>query len=351
MRSSRLLSALLVALALVVVVLGGFGVGVARAQDAAPSAEESVRRVRQLPIEEKRRLKEALERFRALAPEQREALRTKARTVGVDRLGELAGRDFDAVRRRHARLQAELEEILRLLGGPERLAALAPEERAYVRAEALRRFQAHCHQQLVERMTQSSPILGPLSDAERRARTRRGVDAVIDRLVEEKTPEEQTRFRALPPVEQRRERARLIAEWRMRQTPLFATKFDNNVLAKFIEAPREKRREIVGRHVRWFHLWSLLRADQVDRETLRMLGQLGADERAHIAMTYEEARATPAAARRARIVDRIRELYGTAAQTPGRAPPPRLRDILRERPRDGLPAPDPKPAQPVAEPR
>ncbi len=328
--------------------------GAARAQDPA-SKEDQIQRLRRLPADEKKKLKDALDRFRALTPAQRDALRAKAREVGAERLGELAGRDFEKLKKLNAGLQREQDEILRLLGGPERLAGFTPAERAYVRFMALRGFQEHCRLRLLETAGLAPTAFNALGPAEKRDWRKKSVDAAVDKMLAEKTIEEQARIRALSSVEQRRERAALFAEWRMRETPAFVKKFENFRLQKLLDMTPEERAKVVANQVRWFELTSLLAGDGADHDTLKMLRQLRADERARVALVYGESRDLSPVDRRARVVEKIRELYGSGTFDPDRAARPafsRLREILRERrgeqpsPPTTPPAPQPSSAQP-----
>ena len=303
----------------------------ASAQDAAPSREEQVRRIRQLPAEEKARLKEALARFNALPAERRDELRKKASDVGADRLGELSGRNFEALRRKHQHLRAEMDEIARLLGGPERLAGFTPEERAYVRAEAMRGFQRHCRQRLLEGATLAAGF-EQLPRAEKKARMDRAVQAAATKLLEERSPEEQARFQSLPPAEQRRARAELLREWRMRETLQFVKRFEGMRLLPLLQMAPERRSALVQQRVRWNQLGGLLHSDGADREAMRMLWQLRCDERAQVALVYEQARDLAPVERRVRVEQKIRELYGRAAlEDDGAQRQPRLPEILRDR--------------------
>jgi len=286
--------------------------GVAGADDP-PTKEERIDRIRRLSPDEKRRLKDSLDRFRAMSPDQREALRKKAREVGADRLGELAGRDFARLKEKHVGLRRERDEIMKLLGGPERLAGFTPAEREYVRYMALRGFQEHCRIRLLETAELSPQAFNALPPSEKRTWRRQSVDAAVDKLLAERTIDEQARFRALAPAEQRRERAKLLAEWRLRETPAFARKFENFRLQKLLDMPAEERRRFVGNHVRWLQLTTLLAGDGADRDTLRMLHHLRADERARVALVYEQSRDLPPVDRRAKVVEKIRELYGSGA--------------------------------------
>ena len=305
--------------------------GTARAQEA-PSREEQVRRIRQLPDEEKARLKEALARFNALPPAKREELRRKARDVGTERLTELSGRNYEALRRKHAYLNEEIERIWTLLGGTERLANFSPEERAYVRAEAMRGFQRHCRQRLLEGAGLAAGFdQAPAS--EKRARMDQAVQVAAGKMLEERSPEEQARFQTLPAAEQRRERAALLREWRMRETLQFVKRFEGTRLQPLLEMAPERRRAMVQQRVRWHQLGGLLQTDGADREAMRMLWQLRADERAQVAVVYEQSRDLPPIERRARVEQKIRELYGRAAieGDASQRQPPRLPEILRDR--------------------
>jgi hypothetical protein len=303
----------------------------ARDDQDTPSREEQLRRIRQLPEEEKARLKEALARFNSLPPERRDELRRKAREVGAERLGELSGRNFEALRRKHQHLRAEMDEIARLLGGPERLASLSPEERAYVRAEAMRGFQRHCRQRLLEGASLAAGF-EQLPRAEKKARMDRAVQAAAAKLLEERSPEEQARFATLAPAEQRRERAALLREWRMRETLQFVKRFEGTRLLPLLQMAPERRSALVQQRVRWTQLGGLLQSDGADREAMRMLWQLRCDERAQVAQVYEQSRDLAPVERRARVEQKIRELYGRAAlEDDGVQRPPRLPEILRER--------------------
>lgn len=339
MRLLRILCALAVAF----VLLAGAATG-----QEPPGRESEIQRIRQLPAEEKRRLKEALQRFNSLTPEQRDKLRAKARAIGAERLGELAGRDFEKLHRQHTFLQREMEEILRLLGGAERLKSLTPEERAYVRAEAMRGFQRHCRQRLLEEANLAGGF-EQLPLAEKKQRVETAVGIAIKKLLEELTPEERAHHLALPAAEQRRARAELMAEWRMRETVEFVKKFERFRLFRLLEMPPAERSAELARRVRWMQLTGVLQRDGADKDTMRMLGQLGADERAQVAQVYEQAQDLPVAERRARAEEKIRELYGRSSLDTERLqrPPPRLRELLRNRERRAPdPAPPPQPAQP-----
>lgn len=318
-------------LALAFAAVAALFAGVASGQDA-PARDEQVRRIRQLPDEEKQRLKEALARFNALPPEKREELRRKAREVGTERLGELSGRNFDALRTKHAALAAEMDRISSLLGGPERLANLSEEERAYIRAEAMRGFQRHCRQRLLENAGIAAGF-DQLSPADKRAHLEQAVQAAADRILAERTPEEQSRYAALPPAEQRRERLAMLREWRLRETIPFVKKFEGSRLLPLLEMAPERRRAIIEQRVRWHQLGGLLQSDGADREAMRMLWQLRADERAQVALVYEQSRELAPVERRARVEQKIRELYGRSALEgdDSRRPPPRLPEILRDR--------------------
>jgi hypothetical protein len=169
---------------------------------------------------------------------------------------------------------------------------------------------------------------------------RRAFDAAVERMLAEKPPAEQNRIRSLPPAQQRREREELLAEWRMRETILFSRKFDNQRLVKFLQLPPEARRRHVQERVRWFQLAQLLHADGVSPDSMRLLGQLRADDRAMVALAYEQAREISPLERRARMEAKIAELHGARSLDPerGRRPFPRLREMLqRERRGDDLP--------------
>ena len=296
-----------------------------------PTREEQIQRIRSLPPEEKRRLKEAIARFDALPQAEREALRAKAREVGIARLGELAGRDFEQLKRKHRGMQAEMDEVFRLLGGPERLAGLAPDERAFVRAEATRGFQRHCMQRLLEAERLYAGF-EQAPEAEKLSRKSRALEAMAQRLLAEASDEDRARFLALPATAQRVARGKLLAEWRLRETTQFAKKFEGRLLP-ILSMPPEKRQALIAKRVRWFQLSNLLVADGIGRDTMRMLDQFRADERAQVGEFYEQGRDLPVAERRARVESKIRELYGKGAVDPSRTQRPLLRhaEMLRER--------------------
>jgi DNA gyrase/topoisomerase IV subunit A len=328
-------------LLLTLAAFAGLLLGAATGQEP-PGREAEIQRIRQLPADEKKRLKEALHRFNSLTPAQRDALRAKARAIGPERLGELAGRDIEKLHRKHASLQREVDEILRLLGGSERLRSLTPDERAYVRAEAIRGFHRHCRQQLLEDANLAQDF-DQLPFAEKRRRFEEATVFAIRKLLDEQTPEDRARHLALPAAEQRRARAELMAEWRMRETTEFVKKFERFRLFKLLEMPPEERSAELAKRVRWMQLFGLMQRDGADKDTLRMLGQLGADERAQVAQVYEQAQDLPVADRRTRTEEKIRELYGRSSFDTERLqrPPPRLRELLRSRERRA-----PEPAQP-----
>jgi hypothetical protein len=308
-------------------------VGVASAQDP-PTKEEQIQRIRRLSPEEKRRLKAALDRFRAMTPEQRETLRKKAHEVGAERLGELAGRDFEQLQEKHAGLTREMDEVMKLLGGPERVASLTNDERAYVRMMALRGFQEHCKRRMLETAGLEPSAFNGLPAAEKREWKRKAYDAAVDKLVAEQTLDAQARFRGMTPVEQKRERAKLFAEWRMRETPAFVRQFDNFRLQKLLNMSPAERAKTIGNHVHWLQLTSLLASDGADRDTLKMLHALRADERARVALVYEQSRDLPPVDRRAKVVEKVRELYGAGTFDESRAQRPlypRAREIVRDR--------------------
>ncbi len=312
--------------------------------EAAPSKDEQIRRVRELPADEKRRLFEALQRFRAMPPEKREALRRKAREVGTERLGELAGRDFDALRRRHDDLRVEMDEIEKQLGEG-RLALLSPDERAWVRFNALRGFRNHCRIRLLEEAGLAQGF-EPALPEEKRARIAKGVQAALAKMLAEKPASEQRRILALPPSERAVVRAALMREWRLRQVLDFVKRFEQMRLLRLLGmTPQERAAEIAKwkERVRWFEVADLLRKDGLAPDALRMLGQLVPDDRALVLQLHTEMKDLPVEERRAKIDVKIRELYGADALDPERTrrPFPRVRELLRERAGRRSPPTDP----------
>lgn len=325
MRLLRILSA--------VVVGAGLLVGSASGQET-PGREDQVERIRQLPTDEKRRLKAALDRFNALPAAEREALRAKARAVGADRLGELAGRDYGKLKQKHAFVERETDEVMRLLGGPERFAGLTPDERAFVRATAMRAFQRYCKQRILEAATLDAGFdnLPPAAQHERRERA---TAEAVQNILGEKSAEEKAAYAAMSPADQKRERFRAMVEWRLRRTTEFAKRFESFRLLKILDMPPEDRHKLLAGQVRWYQLMNLLHSEGVDRDTLKMLGQLRADERAQVALIYEQAQDLAPADRTAKVKDKIHELYGASTFDDERLqrPSPRLPEILRERAR------------------
>ncbi len=307
------------------------------APEAVPSREERIRRLRELTPQEKQRLEEALVRFRALPPERREELRHKARAVGVDRLGELAGREFAPLRRRHVALHRELDAILELLGR-DRVESLPPQQAAYVRAEAIRGFQRHVRRQLISLMGAQATggNFDLLDPALRRQRMDESVRKVQDQMLAELPPEERARIAALPPEEQRRERGRLMGEYRMQEAVTFARMFERFRLVPFLSLPEAERAEVVARWAergRWFEMAGRLRAAGVSKQALELLAQLRADEWARVQFEADEAARLPPEQRVARIEQSIRELHGRGAMDDDRHRRPllRLREMQRRR--------------------
>jgi hypothetical protein len=332
--------------------------GSARCQDPA-AREEQIQRIRQLPADEKQHLKEALARFNALPETEREALRAKARAVGADRLGELAGRDYAKLKQKHAFVERETDEVLKDLGGPERFAGLTPDERAYVRDMAMRNFQRYCSQRLLESAGLDAGY-DKLPPAAKRERGAKAAAAAVQQILDEKTPEEKAAYAAMTPAEQKRERGKAMVEWRLRRTTEFAKRFDNFRLLKIIDMPPEERHKLLANQVRWYQIMTLLHTEGVDKDTLKMLGQLRADERAQVAHVWEQSEDQTPADRMAKVKDKIHELYGASTfdEARLRTPAPRLPEILRERARRererlpiGMPtlppAPPGQPAQPA----
>jgi len=313
-----------------IVVGTGLLLGSARGQEA-PGREEQIQRIRQLPAEEKKRLKDSLDRFNALPAAEREALRTKARAVGTDRLGELAGRDFVKLKQKHAFVERETDEVMKQLGGPERFAGLSPDEQAFVRDMAMRAFQRYCRQRVLESASLDAGF-DKLPPAAQRERREKAGAAAIQRILDEKSDGEKAAYAAMTPAEQKRERFRTMIEWRLRQTTDFAKRFDNFRLLKILDMPPAERSKLLAGQVRWYQLMSLLHTEGVDRDTLKMLGQLRADERAQVAQVYAEAQDQTPADRTAKVKDKIHELYGASTFDEERMqrPSPRLPEILRE---------------------
>lgn len=305
------------------------------AQDG-PSAEEIRRRVewvRQLPPDDRAKLKEALARFRAMPAEDRDRLRKKAARVGVERLEGLAGRDLDALEHTRTTLVAEAESILAAIG-PERLAGLSDAELAYVRSEAMRGFQRHVQRRVLGLSTYDD--LERMPAAEKRARTQESMRKLVDDQFARLPDDEQARIRALPTKDRAAARAQLFAEFRMAETRDFAKIFDRYRLQPFQQMPPEKRAERVRKwqeQARWFAVVRTLREDIViGDEARRALASLGPAEWARINHEIQQTESMPPLDRRRHLEQLIQRLAGERALDPSRRSdlPPALRR-LRER--------------------
>lgn len=316
--------------------LCGDGSGAARAQDGS-SAEEIQRRVewlRSLPKADKESLKAALERFRALPSAEREKLRAKAAQVGPERLDGLTGRDIRALKKSRTSLETETEQVLSLIGR-ERLAAMTPDERAYIRSEAMRGFQRQVQRRILGLRLNSD--WEQLSPEERRAQLRDGMRRVIADRESRLSDDERARILALPQKEQAEERRRLFAEFRMDQTLEFSRQFTRFRLDKFLEKPEAERTAEVRRwreKSRWHALARVLKEDLGISEGVRRdLAALGPAEWAKVMYDFQHSEKLSLADRKLAMETMIHRLAGERAlDTAPREPrvPPFIR-ALRER--------------------
>ncbi len=276
-------------------------------------------RVRKLSPEEKRRLKAALARFESLSDDERRALRKKANELGRERLEELASRGGNAkrLRTRHKWLESALKRVYDLLG-PERFKPLPREEQAYLAYEAKRRFQNHCRFEMLKLTGIHTPkTLEKLTPEQRKATIREALQSAADRLLSELPESERTRILALPPHKQRRERHKMVQEFRDRETVKFARRFDRNFLEMYFRQPEDRRQQRVRRfteRARWFEVRRLLEKELgVPRSTVNLIKLLRADEQAELRREYEETADLGRSERRLHLEAKIHELHGRAA--------------------------------------
>lgn len=312
-------------------------VRVARADDDADRVRERVEMLRRLPPEEQERLREALRRFRALPEAERRELRRRAETVGTERLRELVGHDVERLRRRHRALDRERREIVSLLGGEERFAALADVERRYVVSLAVRSFQKHVRRTLLD-------IAGPnemeafsrLPRDERKKKLEAAAAQLEENLLAAETPESRAEILALPPQEQRRRRRALLAEHRLSLVPTFVTAFERQRVRPFLLLPPEERRQAAERwteRARWFEMRSRLENEiGVSRATLRLLSELGPEDCSRVRDEYDRTGSLSAEERRVHLEEEIRRVHGRGAmgETRGGRGRQQLRQMLRE---------------------
>jgi len=332
--ASILLASLVAASALVAGVLSAVP---ARAQDDGPSLEERRAIVQSLPADEKARLRAALDRFRSLPRDQQEALRKKARAVGPERLGGLAGRDVGALRRRHEVLRTEIDRVMEFLG-PERLAAMTPEERDYFRSEAARGFQRHVRRRLLEHSAKRPDTDFEKAPPEER---RAAFESALAHLEEQellRLPDERAaEIRAMPPKERARVRARILADWRMGETLVFARQFDAFRVQKWATLSAEEREKELSRwrtRSRWFQARKVLHDELGLRPaSLERLAQLPPMSWSRVLYEVRVTETLPVEERRERIERLVDELYGRAALEGAPVPPlaPRGRGSQRHR--------------------
>lgn len=333
----RISARLVVALAALAALAAG--VGSAAAQDPGPSLEERKAILRALPAEERMRLRAELERFRALPKDEQEALRRKAREIGPERLGGLAGRDVEFLKRRHDALTVEIDRVMEIVGEA-RLQPFGAEERAYLRAEATRGFQRHVKKRLLflAGYTRDDQFDGA-PHAEKRAALATALDRLEAQQLAPLPDGEQARIRALPARERAAERARLLTEWRMHETLTFSKLFDARRVEEFRRMSPEDRQAQISRwreRSRWFEAKRVLREEIGLREAwLVRLSQLPPAGWARVLFEVRSTEDVAVEDRRLRIEQLIDQLHGRAAIDATPVPP--LARVLQER--RGAPGP------------
>lgn len=323
-------------LAAVSAVAGSFANRAVLAQDA-PTPEEVNRRVewvRQLPPDERAKLKEALARFRSLPAAERDGLRKKAAKVGPERLEGLAGRDLAALKHSRSGMVAETDAILEAIGR-ERLSVLADDERAYVRSEAMRGFQRHVQRRLLNLTTYDE--LEKMPAAEKKARIQDALRRIVEDRLSRLPDDERARLQALAPQEKAAVRVQMFTEYRMDETRDFAKVFDRFRVQPFLQMPAEKRAERVRKwreQARWFAVVRTLKDEVgIGDEARRALASLGPSDWARVNLEVGLSEQDPPTDRRLRLETLIQRLAGERALDPARRGPavnPLLRS-LRER--------------------
>lgn len=328
-RSAGVGPALLAAFAFVALLVAA--ISPALASDG-PSADELKRRVewiRQLPPEEKARLKEALARFRALPAAERDALRNKAAKIGAERLEGLAGRDLPALRSKRKDLNAEIESVFRNIGEP-RFEGVSESERAYLRSLALRRFQQHIQRRALGMTSYSQ--LETLTPEEKRSRMKAALERIVGERIGKMPDEERRRIEALPPKERKAEHGAILAQFRMDETLEFARVFDQQQVRRFQSLPAEKRAEEVRNwrdRNRWFAVSRILKEEiAISDEARRAFATLGPLDWARVAFRVAQTENLPPQERRVEIEREIQQLAGARTLDPGRRNQP-LRPGLR----------------------
>lgn len=312
-----------------VVILLGLASAPAVAQEPQPAPaptageeplEERVEELRRLPPERLQELREALERFRSMPPERRKELRERARRIGPDRLRSLRGRNVERLRRRHERLESEVDRIVEMLGGEERFRTLGPDGLAYLRHQALRRFQSYFRARVLQEVERTLTIeeYEELAPAERRERVGRALRALETKLFAELSEEEREELAGLSRRDRRERMSKLLLEFRARQYDAFARRFDRFFVVPLMLADAEQRETRIERWRRkadWHAVRRVLAKElRLPRSTLELVRELGPAEQARVRGFYEERRdTTDPAALRALVDEKIRELHGRAA--------------------------------------
>ena len=290
--------------------------GSAFAQEG-PGAEEIQRRIqwlRDLPQDQKAKLKAALDRFRALPSADREKLRAKAAKLGPERLDGLSGRDIKALQKSRTTLDAEVDQVMTLLG-PERIAAMSPEERAYVRSEAMRGFQRHVQRRLLGMQTYDE--WEALSAEARRVRIQEALKRMLIDRMSRLPDDERARILSLSPKDQAAERAQMIAAYRMDQAPEFSRIFERFRLQKFLDRSPADRAADVRKwreKSRWHELARVLKEELgIAEDVRRDLAALGPAEWAKVMYEFQQTESLPLADRKLRLELMIHRLAGERA--------------------------------------
>ncbi|MCE9634229.1 MAG: hypothetical protein K8T90_00860 [Planctomycetes bacterium] len=334
---SRFVPSVVLALGVGLAVFSGtLFVGAVVAQEAIGS-DEVARRLQwlhELPPEQKAKLKAALERFHGLTSAERDKLRSKAAKVGAERLDGLAGRDIEKLRHSKVSLDAEVDQIVRGFDAA-RVATLTDDERAWLRAEALRGFQRHLERRLLG--LSSYEEVQKLAPAERKAMKETALRRVLSERINALPDEEQARLRALDADGKRAANARLLADFRMDETRSFATMFERWRFQPFVNATPEERAKQVRKWregSRWHEVVRFLKQEiGIDEEARHDLAVLGPADLARVRFEFEQTESLPIAERRLRLERLIHQIVGERTldgRRPDRQIPPFLR-LLRER--------------------
>lgn len=308
------------------------------AQDGGPSLDQRREAIRRLPQDERERLKAALQRFRSLSPEKQAELRAKAERIGAERLQNLAGRDVSKLRDSHDKFRAELDRIFEALG-EDRLAGLSPEERTFMRAEALRGFQRHIKRRVmgfasIEMMERDWEALSPV---ERKERMESGWRKIEEGALAQMPAAESDRIRALKGPERREARERIFHEFRLAEALEFSKQFDGQRLRPFKAWGPGQREKALSRWKAtqlWYDAAKRLTDEVgVDAATIERMAPLPASDWARINFEIRITDDMPADRRRVHLTEFVNRLAGQRAASPPefRSQAPALPQVLRHR--------------------